>query len=460
MENERLIFIPVETKVRELHAKILLSCYAAEAGFSVILGMQAELLWMVKFLPRGVYVEKGVATQKIPETRLLKGLGNKIVAWCEEGLVIVDQESYARDRVSSEVFSMLDLFFAWGNVQEEAIARKMGPEADKIVIAGNPRFDLLREPYRAVFSSDARKLKQEHGRFLLINTNFGLFNNFFGPDYFIEKVMRAKGRIRDAKHEKFFRDWVNHVGKVYEKFIDLLPVLSRSFPEHKIILRPHPSENHDSWKNAVQGLANVEVIHKGNAIPWILASDVLIHNSCTTGVEAHVLGKPVVAYRPVFSDLYEFELPRVVSIPAFTPQETVDRISEILDGNYGETPGTVLSKDYAVNISGAFACETIVKSIANFFERTSFENRSGARAAAAKLRWRLKDLWYDTKVAVNRAINRKQEDARYMKQKIPGIELHEIMEAITSFQKASGRFSRVGVERMKGAKGCFRITAQ
>lgn len=460
MENERLIFIPVETKVRELHAKILLSCYAAEAGFSVILGTQAELLRMVKSLPRGLYLEKGVAPQKNSGTRLLKGLGNKIAAWCEEGLVIVDQESYARDRVSSEVFSRLDLFFAWGKVQQEAIARKMGPEADKIVIAGNPRFDLLRDPYRLVFSFEAKKLKQEHGRFLLINTNFGLFNNFYGPDYFIEEVMRAKGRIIDAAHEKFFQDWVDHVGMVYEKFIDLMPVLSRSFPEYKIILRPHPSENHDTWRDLVDGLENVEVIHKGSAIPWILASEVLIHNSCTTGVEAYVLGKPVVAYRPVASELYEFELPRVVSIPAFTLKETVDRVSEILDGKGAKAPEEVLSRDFAVNISGPFACETIVKSLEDFFEHTSFENRPGVKAAAAKLRWMLKDFWYDTKVAINRAINRKQEDARYMKQKIPGIELHEIMEAITEFQKGGCGFSRVRAERMRGAECCFRIAAK
>ncbi|MCK5545571.1 MAG: hypothetical protein KAI35_10160 [Desulfobulbaceae bacterium] len=460
MKNERLIFIPVETKVREFHAKILLSCYAAEAGFSVILGMQTELLRMVKFQPRGVYVEKGVAPQKIPGTRLLKGLGNKVVAWCEEGLIIVDQETYARDRVSSEVFSMLDLFFAWGKVNAGAIRQKMGSEADKVVITGNPRFDLLREPHSGVFSSDAQKLKRKHGRFLLINTNFGLFNNFFGPDYFIEKVMRPYGRIRDANHEKFLKDWVSHVGMVYEKFIDLMPVLSRNFPGHKIVLRPHPSENHDNWKKEVRGLANVEVIHKGSVIPWILASDVLVHNSCTTGVEAHVLGKPVVAYRPVRSDLFEFELPSVVSIPAFTANETVDRISEILDGKDREAPNAVISRDYAVNISGSFACQAIVRSLADFFERTSFENASGVKAAATKLRWRLKDFLYDTKVAVNRAINRKQEDAEYMKQKIPGIELHEVIEVIKSFQKAGCGFSRVGAERMRGTEYCFRITAK
>lgn len=457
MKTERLLFIPVETKVRELHAKILLSCYAAKAGFSVVLGMQSELLRMVKFLPRGVYIEKGVSPPKMAGTRLLKGLGNKVVAWCEEGLVFVDQESYARDRVSAEVFCLLDLFFAWGKVQAGAIRDKMGAQADKVVIAGNPRFDLLRDPYKAIFLPEAEKLQQKHGRFLLVNTNFGLFNNFFGPDFFIEKLMRAHNRIVDAHHEKFLLDWVNHVKEVYEKFLDVLPVLSKNFPEYKIILRPHPSENHDNWEKCAKELKNAEVIHKGNVIPWILASDVLIHNSCTTGVEAHVLGKPVVAYRPVLSDIYEYELPKAVSLPAFTQNQVVEQITAILNGGANNVPGASVGSDYAANISGPFACQTIVESLAGLFEKTSFDNMAGPRAAVARLRWMTRDFWYDTKVLANRAINRKQEDAKYMLQKIPGIKLHEINEAIECFQKASGRFSGVRAKKMKGAKYCFRI---
>ena len=37
------LLIPIETKAREFHGKILLSCFAAEAGLHVILGEQNEL---------------------------------------------------------------------------------------------------------------------------------------------------------------------------------------------------------------------------------------------------------------------------------------------------------------------------------------------------------------------------------------------------------------------------------
>jgi len=460
MKNERLLFMPVETKVRELDAKILLSCYAAQAGYSVVLGMQSEVLRLVKYLPRGVYLEKGMSSLKREGTGLLTDLGNKIVAWCEEGLVIVNPEAYARDRVDAKVFSQFEAFYAWGKVQADSIRIKMDDQAEKIVLAGNPRFDLLREPYQAVFEDEAKKLRDEHGRFILINTNFGLYNSFYGPAFFVEKMMRANKRIQDEAHEQYLNNYLEHVKKVFNKFVDLLPVLCKAFPDHKVILRPHPSENHDNWKDLTSDLDQVEVIHKGNVIPWILASDVLIHNSCTTGVEGHVLGKPVVAYRPVHSDIYEFELPKVVSIPAFTASEVVEKVGPLIGGDMDEAPNAAVGVNYAANITGPFSCRIIMDSLNDIFEKTEFQSRFSPRSLSAKLRWIVKDIKYDAKVTINRIINRKQEDVRYMEQKIPGIELEEVNRTIESFRKASGAFSGVKAQQVKGTRFCFTIEAK
>ncbi len=63
-------------------------------------------------------------------------------------------------------------------------------------------------------------------------------------------------------------------------------------------------------------------------------------------------------------------------------------------------------------------------------------------------------------MTINRIINRKQEDVRYMKQKLPGIDLAEVNGAIESFRDASGNFAGVSAKKVDGAKFCFRIEAQ
>ena len=48
------IIIPVETQVRELDAKLLLACVAAERGFPVIIGSRAFVHYKVSSIPRGI----------------------------------------------------------------------------------------------------------------------------------------------------------------------------------------------------------------------------------------------------------------------------------------------------------------------------------------------------------------------------------------------------------------------
>ena len=47
------LIVPVESQVRELDAKLLLSCVAAERGFPVIIGSRAYTHFHAASFPRG-----------------------------------------------------------------------------------------------------------------------------------------------------------------------------------------------------------------------------------------------------------------------------------------------------------------------------------------------------------------------------------------------------------------------
>ena len=81
------LIIPVETQVRELDAKLLLGCIAAESGFPVIIGSRAFLHFRVDSIPRGVYLAKSMRSLSIRMFDILRKLGHEIVAWDEEGLL-------------------------------------------------------------------------------------------------------------------------------------------------------------------------------------------------------------------------------------------------------------------------------------------------------------------------------------------------------------------------------------
>ncbi len=66
------LIIPVENQVRELDAKLLLSCVAAERGFPVILGSRAFVHFEVASLPRGVYLAKSMRSLSNSMFRILR----------------------------------------------------------------------------------------------------------------------------------------------------------------------------------------------------------------------------------------------------------------------------------------------------------------------------------------------------------------------------------------------------
>ena len=80
----------------------------------------------------------------------------------------------------------------------------------------------------------------------------------------------------------------------------------------------------------VSEFPNIEMIHRGNVVPWILASTCLLHNGCTTAVEAAVLGKPSITYQRVQSESFDYHLPNGLSLVANCELEAIELIEKLV----------------------------------------------------------------------------------------------------------------------------------
>ena len=62
MDNARKsLILPCETRNRELDAKVLLACVAAERGFRVFVGAKREINIQAARLPRSIYFQKSLS---------------------------------------------------------------------------------------------------------------------------------------------------------------------------------------------------------------------------------------------------------------------------------------------------------------------------------------------------------------------------------------------------------------
>ena len=142
------LIIPVETQVREMDAKILLSCVAAERGFPVIIGSRAYVHYQVASFPRGVYLAKSLRTLSIRMFKILRQLGHEVVAWDEEGLLRWPDAEYYRQRLSPITMAQTSHLFAWGTDSARVFRDYPGYHGTPIHVTGNPRIDLMRPELR------------------------------------------------------------------------------------------------------------------------------------------------------------------------------------------------------------------------------------------------------------------------------------------------------------------------
>ena len=75
----------------------------------------------------------------------------------------------------------------------------------------------------------------------------------------------------------------DHKQAIFNAFKELIPTLDRAFPDRTIIVRPHPTENQQVYKDIANGCQRVKVTNEGNVVPWLMATDVLFTTAAPQG---------------------------------------------------------------------------------------------------------------------------------------------------------------------------------
>ena len=174
-----LLLIPIENQVRELDPKLLLACIAAEHGFPSVIGSRREMDLRIGSFSQGIYLSKSVKSGNGRLFRILRKLGHEVVAWDEEALVHLPDETYYSRRLSPTALESVSGLFAWGEDNAEMWRRYPGfPRELPIHVTGNPRVDLLRLEMHGFYDREVAHIRETHGDFILVNTNFNHVNAF------------------------------------------------------------------------------------------------------------------------------------------------------------------------------------------------------------------------------------------------------------------------------------------
>ena len=451
------LLIPVELQVRELDAKILLACIAARRGFVNVLGSRSRIELRVNSFPRSIYISKSLKSGNGRYFRILRKLGHEIVAWDEEALVHLPPDTYFSRRFSIEALKHVTSLFAWG--QDSADLWRQYPKLPggiPIHITGNPRGDLLRPEIRIFYEKTVKNIQETYGKFILVNTNFNQVNAFYPIQNLFQPAQKPGekpklGNLAEGMTREFAQGVWDHKKRIFEDFKCLIPELEQTFPGYTIIIRPHPGENQKTYHSIAARCQRVKVTNEGNVVPWLMAARALLHNGCTTGVEAYMLGVPAISYRPTVNEKYDnafHRLPNLLSHECFNFNELRETLQQVLSGRLCAAPGDKRKQIMAHHLASqknALACERIVDVLKKISEdmfkapKPKLNDQLKGRYLLIRRRLRKK---YRSLLSES---HKKPELARH---NYPGISLDELRERISRFNQVLGYGGELRVDQI------------
>jgi surface carbohydrate biosynthesis protein len=360
----KIIYLPVQIKKRAFIAKLLLGYLSLQYDYSFVVGKRHSVKKIAFNGPDGIYLEKDFFGKKSEYFEKFKDRDMKFYGLDDEGLVFHDDNEYINRRVDLESLKYMEKIFAWGERQANILKNFIVPKDDiNIILAGNPRIDILKGVGKSIYSKEIELIQNKFNKYILFNSFFALAN---GIKPFDLQVKRLK-KMKKNKSEEIIGYWFNFYEYQKKLFILIKEALFKIAEDDSLnlIIRPHPNEKENTWINAFRNFKNVKVTKDYDIFPWIYCADIVIHNSCTTGIEAYLLEKNVIAYKPVVSTEFDLELPNILSTEVNDINALKTVIHKMLQNNYHEDNKVIENKrnviKYNLLFSNKLSSEIIIE---------------------------------------------------------------------------------------------------
>tara|TARA_R100001377_G_scaffold22165_3_gene11841 strand:- start:2637 stop:3767 length:1131 start_codon:yes stop_codon:yes gene_type:complete len=227
----------------------------------------------------------------------MRGAGIRVWHLDEEGGIYLGNDEdawqdFLSRRFDPRLLNQQDKILAWGDWQADFF--KSQKLSAPVHMVGHTNFDIYRPQYADALR--AFDVGQTGGKqdYILINTRFAISNAPVTGDVHIIN----SSIVRDFFDQSLLFEKLVADGHLYYDFIIMIFNLATRLPHRKIVLRPHPAEDSSSYRRIFAALKNVHVTGEGDAGSWIRLASCVIHNGCTTAIQATIAEKLVITYAP------------------------------------------------------------------------------------------------------------------------------------------------------------------
>ena len=189
-------------------------------------------------------------------------------------------------------------------------------------------------------------------------------------------------------------------------------------------------------------------------MPWLLAAKALVHNGCTTGIEAYALDVPAVSYRASTNEKFDtdfHQLPNQLSHQCYDMETLIETLKNILDGQLGIPTDEQSQKLIARHLTarkGPLACERIVAVLDKMTDDWDQDSSVG-------LTDRLAGLYWATRRRIKKRIrgyraNMSHNRPEFLKYRYPDISREDIQRRVDRYQQLLGHEESLKVSEFGG----------
>jgi surface carbohydrate biosynthesis protein len=336
----------VDHPKRDLAGSVLAAYQLALRGASVVIVPMYEQGVDVPRLGLDALVANYARDANLDLMRSFSEAGLALYVLDTEGGVLAEKGGNSPPAMATHIrdsgyADILSGYFFWGGQLHKAFNDNATMKPERLHLTGCPRFDFAAPRWRALLDGERRG-------YLLVNANFPLVNSRFSAAPGAERAAMVRAGWDGAYVDRFLVD----LKVVFANYLVEIGRLAAARPDRTILVRPHPFESEEVYRNALGRHANVIVDGTGSVLDMIRNAAAVIHLNCGTAVEAVLLDKlPIqLEYLNTPATAGHARLPARVSRAALS----FDELLAMVDDLDGETAKFDFAGVHAANIDAFF----------------------------------------------------------------------------------------------------------
>lgn len=440
-DRQPTICLIVDNPLRDLEGLVLLGRQLASRGAKIILVPMYEQGFDVPAICPDLVLINYLRPNNSDLVKSYKRSGILIGVLDTEGIGGKDCDQFAEMVKSSGFTELVDLYCVWGQAQRAAFLEHGTVRQDVLHATGCPRFDFCAPPWRAALPTPPVA-----PGYVLINTNFPTVN----PRFSTGSLHEEESMVQAGFSRDFARQFIVDGGLAYRAMLGTAIRLAKHFGDVTFVLRPHPFENLRSY-DEFAARPNARVLQSGTSLEWISGARCLIHQNCSTAIEATMFRVEPFSLEWFNTPALRLNAATSVSRPAASEAELIEMVELSLKGELPPlADGTAVARreivsDLFTAIDGGSASR-VTDVVFRTIEAARHRQRKPAVNPPPSLRGVIADvvrrtLGYKVSAALRRRLGSSETDSRRAGKAFAAGAVNEILQRIDAASGDGRRFS-------------------